>query len=279
MGGTMGGAVPPPPLANILGGTMGGAHPSHPPRSLCSGNSVHSRGNGGSSIHSNTDGVLPPGKFLTQVAEVVLRISPAAGSATFGYIYLYKNERHQEDPITAYFNSARRDVVPIPCPDFNAFMAAYRLSNCDNSSSRTSHVMSSQRVSEFSNPIATTIVPTWTGCPPLLTSPALALPAPPLLVGPSPQPLLIISALALPTPLLLVGPSPQANPFSHLGLVSCPTKLEVVAVMMAAGLAKDWNQRRVAVSCKLVNPTVSQTLFSWGALWVAALPARAEFCQ
>jgi hypothetical protein len=110
---------------------MGGAHPSHPPCSLCSKNSVHSRGDGGSSIHSNTDGVLPPGEFLTQVAEVVLRISPTAGSAMFGYIYLNKNERHQEDPITAYFNSAGRDVVPIPCPDFNAFMAAYRLSNRD----------------------------------------------------------------------------------------------------------------------------------------------------
>jgi hypothetical protein len=86
-------------------------------------------GNGGSSIHSNTDGVLPPGKFLTQVAEVVLCISPAGGSAAFGYIYLNKNECHQEDPTTAYFNSAGRDVVPILCPDFNAFMAAYRLSN------------------------------------------------------------------------------------------------------------------------------------------------------
>jgi hypothetical protein len=146
-------------------------------------------------------------------------------------------------------------------------------------SSWTSHVMSSQWVSEFSKPTATTIVPTWTGCPPLPTSPALALPVPPLLVGLSPQPLLILSALALPAPLLLIGPSPQANPFSHLRLVSRPTKLEAVATMMAAGLAKDWNQRRVAVSCKLVITTVSQTRFSWGASWVAALPARAEFCQ
>ncbi len=116
------------------------------------------------------------------------------------------------------------------------------------SSSRTSHVVSSQRVSEFSKPIATMIVPTWTGCPPLQPSPALALPASPLLVGPSPQPLLILSALALPAPLLLVGPSPQANPFSRLRLVSRPTKLKAVAMMMAAGLAEDWNQRRVAVS-------------------------------
>jgi hypothetical protein len=125
------------------------------------------------------------------------------------------------------------------------------------SSSRTSHVMSPQRVSGFSKPIATTIVPTWTGCLPLSTSPALALPA----------------------PLLLVGPSPQANPFSHLGLISRPTKLEAGATMTAVNLAGDWNQRRVVASCKLVNATASQTWFSWGASWVAALPARAEFRQ
>jgi hypothetical protein len=38
--------------------------------------------------------------------SILLRISPAAGSATFGYIYIAEDERHQpEDAITAYFNS------------------------------------------------------------------------------------------------------------------------------------------------------------------------------
>jgi hypothetical protein len=120
MGGAKGGTSPPPPLEDILGGTIGGVNPSIPPRSPRSGNSVHSRG-----------GLLPPGEFLTQVPEVILCISPAAGFVRFGYIYLYENERHQEDAITAYFDSAGREVLAIPCPDFNAFMVTNHLSNHD----------------------------------------------------------------------------------------------------------------------------------------------------
>jgi hypothetical protein len=52
----------------------------------------------------------------------MLRISPAAGSATFGYIYLSDTERHHEAAITAYFDSAGREVNVLPCPDFEQFV-------------------------------------------------------------------------------------------------------------------------------------------------------------
>jgi hypothetical protein len=96
MGGSMGGVAPPPQL----GGSMGGIRPSLPSRSVRSGPSVHSRGAGTSSSRSNPAGDLPPGEILTQVSTAVLRISPASGSATFGYTYLDDNERHHEDALT-----------------------------------------------------------------------------------------------------------------------------------------------------------------------------------
>ena len=53
----------------------------------------------------------------------MLRISPAAGSAKFGYIYLSDTERRHEEAITAYFDSAGREVAVLPCPDFEQFIA------------------------------------------------------------------------------------------------------------------------------------------------------------
>jgi len=53
----------------------------------------------------------------------MLRISPAAGSATFGYIYLADAELRQQDAITAYFDSAWRSVTALPCPNFESFLA------------------------------------------------------------------------------------------------------------------------------------------------------------
>ena len=52
----------------------------------------------------------------------MLRISPAAGSATFGYIYLAEAELHHQDTITAYFDSAGQEVTVLPCPDFDSFL-------------------------------------------------------------------------------------------------------------------------------------------------------------
>ena len=53
----------------------------------------------------------------------MLCISPAAGSATFGYIYLSDTKRRHEAAITAYFNSAGCGVAVLPCPDFEKFVA------------------------------------------------------------------------------------------------------------------------------------------------------------
>jgi hypothetical protein len=46
-------------------------------------------------------------------------------------IYLAADERHHEDAITAYFESTGRDVLVMPCPNFQAFMAETHLSNCN----------------------------------------------------------------------------------------------------------------------------------------------------
>ena len=53
----------------------------------------------------------------------MLRISPAAGSATFSYIYLAKAKLRHQDAITAYFDSAGQEVTVLPCPDFDSFIA------------------------------------------------------------------------------------------------------------------------------------------------------------
>jgi hypothetical protein len=76
--------------------------------------------------------LLAPGSLLiTQAAKVILCISPAAGSATFGYIYLATHERPHEEANTAYFNNASHEVSVIPYPNFEAFMVNNHLSNRD----------------------------------------------------------------------------------------------------------------------------------------------------
>jgi hypothetical protein len=69
----------------------------------------------------NSSQQLPP------AADIVLRISPAAGSATFGYILIAENKRHQQDAITAYFGSAGREVTVLPCPYFANFLTEHSL--------------------------------------------------------------------------------------------------------------------------------------------------------
>jgi hypothetical protein len=69
---------------------------------------------------------------LHPTTSIALCISLAAGSATFGYIYIAEGKCHQaEDAITAYFSSAGREVTILPCPDFDTFMANYSLVDCD----------------------------------------------------------------------------------------------------------------------------------------------------
>jgi hypothetical protein len=69
---------------------------------------------------------------LHPTTRIILCISLATGSATFGYIYIAENKHgHQEDTITAYFDSAGQEVTILPCPDFDTFMADYSLLDCD----------------------------------------------------------------------------------------------------------------------------------------------------
>jgi hypothetical protein len=64
---------------------------------------------------------LPPS------SDIVLRISPAAGSAIFSYILIPEKERHQEKAISAYFKNAGREVTILPCPNFAKFLVAHSL--------------------------------------------------------------------------------------------------------------------------------------------------------
>jgi hypothetical protein len=70
------------------------------------------------SLHNN-----PPSQRSPSTTNIMLRISPAASSATFGYIYLAEAELRHQDAITAYFDSAGRLVTVLPCPDFDSFLA------------------------------------------------------------------------------------------------------------------------------------------------------------
>ena len=63
--------------------------------------------------------------------NIMLHISPAAGSAIFGYIYLAEAKLRHQDTITAYFNSVGWEVTVLPCPDFDSFLANTSLMYCN----------------------------------------------------------------------------------------------------------------------------------------------------
>jgi hypothetical protein len=64
--------------------------------------------------------------------HVMLCVSPSAGLATFGYVYLADAERRHEDALTAYFDSAGREVTVLPCPNFERFVVVdYNIPLCD----------------------------------------------------------------------------------------------------------------------------------------------------
>ena len=73
----------------------------------------------------------PPSHRSPLTNDIILRISPAAGSATFGYVYIAETELRHQDAITAYFDSAGRDVTVFPCPDFESFIADNNLMYMD----------------------------------------------------------------------------------------------------------------------------------------------------
>lgn len=109
------------PVADLdLPPADGGNMASGSAQSHRSASPSHHRSNVGlrDSINNN-----PPSQRSQAENHVLLRISPAAGSAKFGYIYLSDTERRHEEAITAYFNSAGREVAVLPCPDFEQFIA------------------------------------------------------------------------------------------------------------------------------------------------------------
>ena len=58
---------------------------------------------------------------------IILRISPAEVGKQRGYIHLASGELADENAIRAYFDSVGREVMSIPCPDFEGFLLAHSL--------------------------------------------------------------------------------------------------------------------------------------------------------
>ena len=58
---------------------------------------------------------------------VILHILPANEGDTVGYIHLTYGKIIHQAAVIAYFDSAGQEVVVIPCPNFEAFLANYLL--------------------------------------------------------------------------------------------------------------------------------------------------------
>jgi len=65
----------------------------------------------------------------SDASSIVLRVSPASGSARFGYIYVAANKCNLQDALMVYFGTSGCDVVVFPCPDFDSFMQDHSLTN------------------------------------------------------------------------------------------------------------------------------------------------------
>jgi hypothetical protein len=120
--------APPPSAANYRG-IMGGPPPKNvPPPDVAShaGSSCshHSspQSSSSTSLHNNL-----PSQRSPPTNNILLRISPASGSATFGYIYLTETKLHHRNAISAYFDSTDREISVIPCPDFDTFISDLHL--------------------------------------------------------------------------------------------------------------------------------------------------------
>jgi hypothetical protein len=120
--------APPPPADNYRG-IMGGPPPENvlPPNvashagSSCSHRSS-SRSSLITSLHNN-----PPSQQSPPTDKIVLHISLASSSATFGYIYLAETKLYHQDAISAYFDSPGQEISIIPCPDFDMFITDLNL--------------------------------------------------------------------------------------------------------------------------------------------------------
>ena len=61
---------------------------------------------------------------------MILPVSPAQDSEQFRYIHLTPGEREHQETIRAHFDSAGREVITLPCPNFEEFILANFLRTC-----------------------------------------------------------------------------------------------------------------------------------------------------
>jgi hypothetical protein len=61
----------------------------------------------------------------------MLHVSPHLVRGSFGFVFLDTHERVHQDPPLAYFNSARRSVHVISCPNFKDFLWSSFLHPCN----------------------------------------------------------------------------------------------------------------------------------------------------
>jgi hypothetical protein len=104
----MGGEGIPPPIN--INPSVPSTNASHNASSNAS-TTTHPTGGGGS----------------THPVSVILCILPANKGATVGYIHLAYGEIIHQAAVIAYFDSAGQEVVVIPCPNFEAFLAIHLL--------------------------------------------------------------------------------------------------------------------------------------------------------
>jgi hypothetical protein len=108
------------PLPDDHGGDLGAPPPAAGGRPApgSAEASFHSHRSNRDSVQNN-----PPSLRSPSSNNIMLRISPASGSATFGYVYIAESEIRHQDAIIAYFDSAGREVDILQCPDFESFIA------------------------------------------------------------------------------------------------------------------------------------------------------------
>jgi hypothetical protein len=119
----------PPPPANNYQGIMGGPPPENvpPPDMASHAGSSHSHHSSSRSSLSTSPHNYPPSQRSLPTNNIIIGISPASGSATFGYIYLAETTLHHQDAISAYFDSMGREISVIPCPNFDTFITNLKL--------------------------------------------------------------------------------------------------------------------------------------------------------
>ena len=101
---------------------------------LCSFTSMDPEGdivpsNNASRAHRSTQSI--DRSSHTSPLPVILRISPTLKGEQFGYIHLTPGERTHQETIQAHFDSACREVITLPCPNFEEFLLANSFRTCN----------------------------------------------------------------------------------------------------------------------------------------------------